>query len=1168
MNKENGLESLTDEQRARISQKFKAAKALLARKRPRLLNTSPSLCLPKDVAAAGVDARDSVPSKERVPLKELKISRDSPLLVRCFLSHSNKHDSTPTAQGSWMNEVHDKLIPRSANGLLEGDLSCSSISKSLDRPHAELYSHTSGGIFGSDLSCISIGMSVTELECSRGSDYSSPPSVLDDDFDDCILRQVDALCEDKSTKKLYMQRATTDNDMSGGCGKDSHREVESNAESVLTMNSKGVQDTLAHSLKEEDVSKLQDEEMLSLPQTCWKFIQSLNDDQREAACTDILTPLMVVAGPGSGKTSTMVGRILVLLKEGIDPARILAMTFTTAAVSEMRDRITREVGKDKAKELTISTFHSFSLQLCRTHAEKLSRTSDFLIYGHGQQRRAVIEAVRVLENGNQKHSLDTNKSVGSSNAITSLENARNMSKKWQKFVTQAKASGRTPDECREKGDDVGAMILSNYNDILSYCNALDYHDLISGSVKLLTVYPEVLKECQELWKAIIIDEFQDTSAMQYSLLRLLGSRGCITVVGDEDQSIFSFNGADTSGFDSFRKDFPNLKEIRLKRNYRSTRCIVEAASSLIQNNKRRCQLKKVVTDNSSGAKITVKECHNENAQCSFVIDKILEATADDSEIRMSFGNVAILYRRQVTGKVFQAAFRSRRIPFNVHGVSFYRKKVIKAILAMLKTTIPGCDDGSYRQVFKTLLPFEKEERKKMIEYVDKLSTIRKCSFVSAAEDIFNAKISGTFKRSQLSHGRKVLLTLGMIMKLVQREQSLSAVVTSIGNMIPQRYLLEQRAVLDIEGGKLLNEDNDLRSVLEFLLDDVTDFLTTKFVPIEQGKVNSFGNNGCGCVHALKAFVDYISTRERENFHRRRKDNEDSVTLTTIHQSKGLEWDIVFIVKVNESEIPLLHEHNGIMKGSGSSVEEERRLLYVGMTRAQKKLYMLHVLMDSNWQMLQPSRFLKEIPCHLQDPQDDMNLELNRTPDKDQKEVSYVYSPKQKQCVDGRAPDDNQMEDGLLMAWDGEAYDGNSFLRRFGMDDRRVISHIFHHWGKKQAFKDPKRLLDKVGFVVDERLRMKKNKHKDVFRALRSSLNSEDALRFAEHILRWEQIAPDKRAHLMREKQEHFQKLRMETAMNSSTATPKQIAYLRSLGCTVVPESRLHASHLIEQYKSV
>ncbi|CAI0449700.1 unnamed protein product, partial [Linum tenue] len=928
-----------------------------------------------------------------------------------------------------------------------------------------------------------------QLECSGFSNYSSitSTSLLDDEFDESVLEAIDAICEQASAAK---DKETT----IGSIRVDNERGDERMG-SVLDSGDN------SESMESDDGNTSQTMSCGEMPSEYCKYLKSLNDRQREAACSDISVPLMIVAGPGSGKTSTMVGRVLMLLNKGISPSNILAMTFTTAAASEMRDRIGAVAGKATAKELPISTFHSFSLQLCRLHAEKLERTPDFLIYGHSHQRRAVIEAIRLLEKENQ--TIQNNDSLKSAeDGNLGPECFKDTSKKWLKFVTQAKASGESPADYVKLGNKTGAAILGNYNDILRSCNALDYHDLISCSVKLLTNFPEVFKECQDSWKAIVIDEFQDTSAMQYTLLKLLASHNHITIVGDDDQSIFSFNGADSSGFDSFRHDYPTYKEIRLNKNYRSTRYIVEAASSLIKNNIRRCQLKDILTDNSSGSKVIIKECQNDEAQCNFVVDKIVETVSEATSDKPSYGNIAILYRRQVSGKPFQIAFRDRKIPFNVHGVAFYRKKVVKAIIAMLRTTIPGCDDdGAYRQVFKALLPFDKEEKKMVIGHIDKISITRKCPFVSAARDIFTAKVSGTFKRSQLTQGRKVLTTLEMISKLIHREQSISAVITSAANMVPQKYLLEQRAVVDVDGGKLLNEDNDMRSVLQYLLDDVTDFMSTPIAKKEGSSDNTMLEKGCA--KQLKAFLEYVAEREKENFRSRRQDNNNSVTLTTIHQSKGLEWDVVFIIKANDSEIPLLYEYNGVAKEHGNSIEEERRLLYVAMTRARKKLFILYVTVDSNWQMLQPSRFLREIPNHLREIQ-----------------------------------------------------------------DRSVVSHIFHQWAKKQAFQTPKRLLDKVGFVIDERLRVKKTKHKDVLQGLKSCLSSDEAFQYAEYVLRWEKIPADKRAHIMREKQEHFQKLRIEKSMSTSAPTPKQIAYLQNLGCTTSPTSRLHACRLIEQYKSL
>ncbi|XP_071934339.1 ATP-dependent DNA helicase SRS2-like protein At4g25120 isoform X2 [Coffea arabica] len=1161
-NKENlvvdrGEGGLSAEQRSRISQNFRAAKALLARKRPR--QTEPfNLSSPyprKDGVGWENESPAQVVGIKRLPLSEIPMNAPSSETINLRIRNYNT-DSCPRVPAKVNVDICATADTKNVINIsslktpIEQSECCVNLSSSND---VDLNARQRDVFLKDGIGSDSFVTPVRQTSCSSLSEPLSFSTVLDDDFDESILEEIDALCN-KSAAKSEIE---VSNSIPLEIQHVSNRSGKENTFINLVLSDKkfNTESALNSSSSQECVSEVlrnSDTQVQSMPEEYAKYIMSLNERQREAACSDISIPLVIVAGPGSGKTSTMVGRVIMLLNQGICPSHILAMTFTTAAASEMRERIGAVAGKAKAKELTISTFHSFSLQLCRLHAEKLVRTPEFLVYGHGQQRRAVIEAIRLSENGKKKSNYKLQQADEVS-GVSSPQYFKDESKKWLKYVTKAKAAGRTPEDCCRIGDERGADILRNYEEILKSCNALDYHDLISCSVKLLNEFPAVFKECQESWKAIVIDEFQDTSSMQYSLLCILASHKRITIVGDEDQSIFGFNGADVSGFHSFRKDFPMHKEVRLNKNYRSTRCIVEAASSLIRNNLERCESKDVLTDNSSGSKITVKECSNENSQCAFVVDKILEITSDGSAAKCNFGNIAVLYRRQVLGKIFQTTFRNRSIPFNIHGVAFYRKKVVRAIIAMLRTALPACDDAPYRKVFKALLPFEKEEKNKVIEHIDKVSTVRKCSFISAATDIFSAKISGTFKRTQLTQGRKVLLTLDMISKLIHTEQSISAVITSVSNMIPQRYLLEQRAVVDVDGGKLLNEDNDLRSVLQYLLDDVSDFLTMQGATVEV-KTDD-GAEGKGCPALLKAFIDYVSERERENFHFRRQDNKDSVTLTTIHQSKGLEWDVVFIIKVNETEIPLLHESNGVTNEKGSSVEEERRLLYVAMTRARKKLFILYLIMDSNWQILQPSRFLREIPRHLQEVQDEPsvqslqenNQQLSRqtleiaTSAQTKTELVEVNSKPSGSICEACDEVSNESNEFL------ERCNANSFLRRFHVDDRGAVSQLFHQWAKKPAFQDPKRLLNKVGFVIDERLRAKKSNRK---------------------VLKWEQIPADKRAQLMREKQEHFQKQRIESAMNSSKATSKQIAYLQNLGCTVAPTSRLHASRLIEQYKSL
>ncbi|GAA0144042.1 DNA metabolism protein [Lithospermum erythrorhizon] len=1228
--KENAASSTADsgelsaEQKDRISRNFKAAKALQARKRPREALT-PSPFRPPISRLENVHTAATIDGLKMAPLEDITLNTPPSLLRKgseltkgeCYsglLSNGYSAGNVRTSR-CFMNNNHLSLL--SAGNSLRGkelDKTYHSIgvpSKSVELVGASPCKKDNTPYKNDALELNSLVTPVRLNGCTTLSNNVTSADILDDEFDEAFLEQVDALCEKKSAAKPECKVSSSveikhwhveevDKEFEANASPISPK-LEANASLVspkLEANASLVSpklEAICSSVSESDqelranvLMIYAEEKFINMPEEYKKYIKSLNDRQQEAACNDISIPLMIIAGPGSGKTSTMVGRVLMLMSQGIGPSNILAMTFTTAAVSEMRERIGTVAGKAAAKELTVSTFHSFSLQLCRTHADKLGRTPEFFIYGHGQQRKAIIEAVRLLEDAKDRLN-HLSSEIDVVPGLKTAQSFKDKAKKWLKFITVAKAAGRTPEDFRRMGKEMEAAIFQHYADILASCNALDYHDLVSCSVKLLRDFPEVLRECQESWKALVIDEFQDTSAMQYDLLRALASHKCITVIGDDDQSIFSFNGADISGFDSFRGDFPQHKEVRLNKNYRSTGCIVEAASHLIQNNIKRCKSKSALTDNPTGSKISVKECCNEDAQCSFVVDKVLEISTDGSSEKHTFGNIAVLYRRQVSGKIFQTAFRNRKIPFNVHGVAFYRKKVVRAIIAMLMTTLPGCDDGAFRRVFKALLPSDKEEKKKIIEHIDKISMVRKCSFISAAGDIFSAKISGTFKRSQLTQGRKVLLTLDMISKLVHREQSISAVITSVANMIPQKYLIEQRAVVNVDEGKLLNEDNDLRSVLQYLLDDVSGFITKQNTTEKKSDLK-------GCIDTLKAFVDYLSEREAENFRSRRRNNENSVTLTTIHQSKGLEWDTVFIVKVNDSEIPLLHEFNGAVNESGSSIEEERRLFYVAMTRARKKLFILYLTMDSSWQILQASRFLREIPPHLLDTQGEFEMKTGSAiQGLPESRPTNFDGPSAVSSNNGMIPDgsiDHKLDE--VPNHSAEAFEGfsdNSFLKRFNSENRAVVSHLFHKWAKKPAFHDPKRLLDKVSFalklhvlasssfmeddflgyvsfVIDERLRDKKTMQKEVLRLLKTYLKCDEALQYAKTVLQWEQMPADKRAYIMREKEEHFQKLRMEMAMGSSEPTPKQISYLQSLGCTVVPSSRLHASRLIEEYKSL
>ncbi|KAJ7536016.1 hypothetical protein O6H91_12G053800 [Diphasiastrum complanatum] len=1135
---------LSNEQRARITQNFRAAKALLACKRPRTPLSIASQQSPRMM--------HSTPAYDENAMPCCRLEECSKKV--CTATNVNASKRLPLAQ---LNGKEDSA--KHVDGL-------AAIGKTKQSCSLEMASYLLPLNPGSNLAVSNAPNHAFESQgkspCSR---WDCEESSID--IDEEIMREIDLLCKQKTLKQTFTtsvskckEQYALKDDMGNNQGR-------------LSLHSNNL-DHPPNAL------------MLDIP----TYLLSLNESQRDAALSDTFKPLLILAGPGSGK--------------GVNAKNILAMTFTTAAASEMRERVGALVGSAVSKELSISTFHSFCLQLCRLHAEKLGRSADFLVYGNGQQKRAVIEATRLAlaENisdstamasdlNNAEHpKCEANNLIKNPNPIAWKDKAR----KWQQFVTHCKSAGRTPQEIENSGNLIGAAVLRHYEETLAACDALDYHDLISFSVTLLNKHHEVLEECQKSWTCLLVDEFQDTSAMQYKLLQLL-AKSRLTVVGDDDQSIFSFNGANSCGFDWFRKDFLEHKEVRLHQNYRSTRCIVEAASCLIRNNLNRCQTKQPFTANAPGDRIVLRECRNEDAQCAFVVDTIYTNVSSVTTDKPAFGEIAVLYRRQITGRLFQSVFRARKIPFNVHGVAFYRKKVIKYVIALLWSSLAKCDDIYCKRAIKALYAGDKAEIKKVVEYVEKLANSMKCPFLQAARNIFTAKISGTFSRRQLCQGKKVITSIDMVQRLVKKEQSLSALITAVVNLLPQRTVFQTRAIVDENGGKLLNEDDDPRSILQYLLDDVRGFLcnrsNTEMASTSEVELSKPDE---GCISSIQAFLDYVSARESENFRSMREENKNSVTLTTMHQSKGLEWDTVFIVKANEFETPLLHETMGSVDEGSTSLEEERRLFYVAMTRARKKLLIVYVTVNPQRQVLQPSRFLKELPRHLLDVQgsiflpessgtclplegrnstnmnfnsDPITTLITKNPDSQSDEENVAQPMQNMSRLEGVASNNaaDPWASPNMETFEGA---GNVFLKGFNLELRSTIAAIFHTWAKKSAFQDPKRLLCKVGFVVDERLCSKSVKNKDVLHALKCSLKDEAAVHYAQHVVNFEKLPLEERAVLKAERQEHFQQQSGERLMSAAAATAKQISYLKNLGCTVNPTSRLHASHLIEQYKAL
>ncbi|KAK3233917.1 hypothetical protein CYMTET_55814 [Cymbomonas tetramitiformis] len=813
----------------------------------------------------------------------------------------------------------------------------------------------------------------------------------------------------------------------------------------------------------------------------------LNPQQQRAieSCPD--QPLLVLAGPGSGKTSVITRRLVHILRHG-SPSGILALTFTAAGAQEMSKRVKQLINDGDGGEdlLHISTFHSFCLQLCREHAKLLERTSEFTIFGRQQQRKVAMEAARI-----------------EGLACLPEEGERAEEKKaelhWEQVITRAKSEGKGAEDLEAEGKLDESRTLHRYQELLKKCNALDLHDFVNGAVQLLEKHSEEVAEaCQRKWSHVLVDEFQDTSSMQYKLLKFLASHRRVTAVGDDDQCIFAFNGSNVGNFAAFRADFGGGAEVRLESNYRSTGTIVAAAQALIRSNESHCAAKKVVSEQDSGESIRVLECRTEQTECSTVLDSVLASAAAGTRL----SEISILYRRQVTGRAFQEALLQRGIPFNLHGTAVYHRKAVRDAVAVMWAILleENGESSVARRAVKALLAVGRSEAKKIAERIEKMAAAEDKSFLATARSLFGCRISGTLTSQQLIQGRKALQSLKVLRTVARQEQSLSALVHTVVAHLPQRGTLETKAAaVNQAEGKLLNEVADPRSLLEVIMADVNDFLRSQN---EGGGIEERKAAQVGCAQLLRSFLNHLALREAQSDRDRQAENKNAITLTTMHQSKGLEWDEVYVVRLSDNEIPLVHESS---RGApASTLEEERRLFYVSMTRARRRLILTFPVFDPRRQPLSPTRFLKAIPRALLDWQSGIfGTSVKRqavvhppTSTTDAGCATNVgVADSAKASVGTEAPPMGLNSDGK----EGPTGSEYMFLQRFNSVASPVIAKMFHKWAKMQAFQEPNRLLTKVSFILDQTLSCSKGPAKEGLQALRSELIKPEAFLFAEEV---------------------------------------------------------------------
>ena len=642
------------------------------------------------------------------------------------------------------------------------------------------------------------------------------------------------------------------------------------------------------------------------------YLEELNDAQRSPVLHKE-GPLMVIAGAGSGKTRVLTYRIAYLMEQGVDSFNILALTFTNKAAREMKKRIATIVGDSEAKNLWMGTFHSIFARLLRYDGDKLGFPSNFTIYDTQDSQRLIASIIK--EMGLDK---DVYKYKQIQNRISSYKNSLITVKAYfqNPELMEADAMAKRP----RMGD-----IYQNYVDRCFKAGAMDFDDLLLRTNELLNRFPDVLMKYQERFKYILVDEYQDTNHSQYLIVRALADRyHNICVVGDDAQSIYSFRGANISNILNFQRDYDNVAVYRLEQNYRSSKNIVNAANSIIAKNKN--QLEKVVwTANDSGNKIKVHRSITDAEEGRYVAGSIFE---NKMQHQLKNGQFAVLYRTNSQSRSIEDALRKKDIPYKIYGgLSFYQRKEIKDVLAYLRLVINPKDEEALKRVINF------PARGIGSTTIDKLTVAANHYQRSIFEVMENlGKID-----LKINSGTRNKLTdfVNMVKSFQIMNQSSDAFALAEHVAKKTGLLLEFKKDGTPEG--IARMEN-----IEELLNGIKDFVEgQRELADAKGDLTEFLEDVALATDMDKDVGDY-----------------DRVALMTIHLAKGLEFPYVYIVGMEEDLFP-----SAMSMNTRSELEEERRLFYVALTRAEHQAYLTYTQNRYRWGKLidaEPSRFLEEI----------------------------------------------------------------------------------------------------------------------------------------------------------------------------------------------------------------
>jgi DNA helicase-2/ATP-dependent DNA helicase PcrA len=643
------------------------------------------------------------------------------------------------------------------------------------------------------------------------------------------------------------------------------------------------------------------------------YLSQLNDSQK-LPTTHKNGPIMVIAGAGSGKTRVLTYRIAYLMERGVDPFSILSLTFTNKAAREMKSRISQIVGESKSKNLWMGTFHSIFARILRSESELLGYSPNFTIYDTQDSDRLIATIIKEL-----KLDKDLYKYKNIRSRISSLKN---------NLVT-VKAYLSNPELVQQDNESRRPMFGKVYQTYVNRCfkaSAMDFDDLLLKTNELLNRFPEVLAKYQERFKYIHVDEYQDTNHSQYLIVKALADKyENLCVVGDDAQSIYGFRGANIENILSFQKDYSNSTIYRLEQNYRSTKNIVNAANSVINYNINKLE-KEVWTDNESGEKIEINQSITDSEEGRFVSSSILE---NKNKCQLDNDSFAVLYRTNAQSRSIEDALRRKNISYQVYGgLSFYQRKEIKDILAYLRVIVNPNDEESIKRIINyPTRGIGQTTMDKLLIYANEknISLFETLKNLSSDEIKIN---SGT--KNKLNQFFLLIKSFQLLNESLNAFEIAEEVLKRIGII----------NVLKLDGTP---ESISRIENIEELINGIKDFIEG-----EKEVVDSKAT--------LSDFLEDVALASELD--KNINDYQKKVSLMTIHLAKGLEFNHVYIVGLEEDLFP-----SAMSSTTRADLEEERRLFYVALTRAKKKVTITYAKTRYRWGKLndcEPSRFIKEI----------------------------------------------------------------------------------------------------------------------------------------------------------------------------------------------------------------